>query len=127
MSAFFAPARERPEPPNAPQVNRASGDGHLAIDSAHMYRLLGGRSFNRELEPVLVTVAPCEEFQDASAHDGEEFVYVLWGRLVIIVDGEEYDLGRGDSIHYRSTVPHTYRNDTSEPAEALWVLTQRLF
>jgi len=127
MSDFFEPSREDPEPPLVPHVMRAAGDGHLAIDRAHTYRLLGARGFNRALEPVLVKVAPCDEPEDAYAHEGEEFVYVLKGRLVIIVNGTEYALGPGDSVHYQSTVPHTYRNDTSEPVEALWVLTQRLF
>jgi transcriptional regulator with XRE-family HTH domain len=127
MSAFFPAPREKPEPPALPHVTRLSGDGRLSTDSAHTYKLLGARGFNSTLEPVHVTIAPCDDSRDAYAHEGEEFVYVLSGRLVLIVDGVEYRLGAGESIHYQSTIPHTVRNETSEPAEALWVLTTRLF
>jgi transcriptional regulator with XRE-family HTH domain len=127
MSAFFPAPRGEPEPPAVPHVTRLSGGGQLSTDSAHTYKLLGGRGFNSTLEPVHVTIAPCDDTRDAYAHEGEEFAYVLSGQLVFIVDGVEYRLGAGDSIHYQSTIPHTVRNETSEPAEALWVLTARLF
>jgi transcriptional regulator with XRE-family HTH domain len=127
MSAFFPARSEEPEPPAVPHVTRLSGDGRLSTDSAHTYKLLGGRGFKSTLEPVHVTIAPCDDTRDAYAHNGEEFAYVLSGRLVFVVDGVEYRLGAGDSIHYQSTIPHTVRNETNEPAEALWVLTTRLF
>ncbi len=127
MSAFFPARSEEPEPPAVPHVTRPSGDGRLSTDSAHTYKLLGGRGFKSTLEPVHVTIAPCDDTRDAYAHEGEEFAYVLSGRLVFVVDGVEYRLGAGDSIHYQSTIPHTVRNETNEPAEALWVLTTRLF
>jgi transcriptional regulator with XRE-family HTH domain len=127
MSAFFPAPRDEPEPPAVPHVTRPSGAGRLSTDSAHTYKLLGGRGFNSTLEPVHVTIAPCNDTRDAYAHEGEEFAYVLSGRLVFIVDGVEYRLRAGDSIHYQSTIPHTFRNETNEPAEALWVLTTRLF
>jgi transcriptional regulator with XRE-family HTH domain len=127
MSAFFPAPSDEPEPPAVPHVTRLSGDGRLSTDSAHTYKLLGGRGFKSTLEPVHVTIAPCDDTRDAYAHEGEEFAYVLSGGLVFVVDGVEYRLGAGDSIHYQSTIPHTVRNETNEPAEALWVLTTRLF
>ena len=60
------------------------------------------------------------------SHEGEEFAYVLSGELVYIVDGIEYHLGPGDSIHLRSSVPHAMRNTKDEPVQAIWVLTPRL-
>jgi transcriptional regulator with XRE-family HTH domain len=127
MSAFFRAPSDEPEPPAVPHVTRLSGDGRLSTDSAHTYKLLGGRGFKSTLEPVHVTIAPCDDTRDAYAHEGEEFAFVLSGGLVFVVDGVEYRLGAGDSIHYQSTIPHTVRNETNEPAEALWVLTTRLF
>jgi transcriptional regulator with XRE-family HTH domain len=127
MSAFFPAPSDEPEAPAVPHVTRLSGDGRLSTDSAHTYKLLGGRGFKSTLEPVHVTIAPCDDTRDAYAHEGEEFAYVLSGGLVFVVDGVEYRLGAGDSIHYQSTIPHTVRNETNEPAEALWVLTTRLF
>jgi quercetin dioxygenase-like cupin family protein len=126
MNAFFPAPRDESEPA-VPHVTRLSGDGRLSPDSRHTYKLLGGRGFKSTLEPVHVTIAPGDDTRDAYAHEGEEFAYVLSGELVFVVDGAEYRLAAGDSIHYQSTIPHSVRNETTEPAEALWVLTTRLF
>jgi transcriptional regulator with XRE-family HTH domain len=126
MNTFFPQQQELPE---AAHVNRRRGDTRLPIRGAHAYRLLAASGFDRALEPLLVTIAPGEEAdpRDDYAHEGEEFAYVLSGELVFAVDGVEHTLEAGDSIHYRSTVPHMVRNDRPRPAEVLWVLTPRLF
>src|SRR6266508_2075739 len=119
MRVFF-PAP--PETVAGAHVSRA-GDTRLPIRGAHTYRLLGATGFDRALEPLLVTIAPGEagDPRDDYAHEGEEFAYVLSGALVFSVDGVEHRLEAGDSIHYRSTVPHLIRNDGSRPAEVVWV------
>lgn len=129
MSVFFPAPEPEPEPANAAHVSRRTGDTRLSIGSAHTYRLLGATGFERALEPLLVRIAPGEaaDPRDDYAHDGEEFAYVLSGALVFTVDGAEHRLAAGDSIHYQSTLPHLVRNEGRRPAEALWVLTPRLF
>ncbi len=129
MTVFFPGPLAEPEPATAVHVSRRTGDPRLPIRSAHTYRLLGATGFERALEPLLVTIAPGEagDPRDDYAHEGEEFAYVLSGALVFSVDGVEHRLEAGDSIHYRSTVPHLIRNDGSRPAEVVWVLTPRLF
>ena len=76
-------------------------------------------------EPLLVTVRPNSDLEEPYRHEGEEFAYVIEGGLAFTVDGEEYRLGPGDSIHFLSGVPHAIRNDSDEPAKVLWVLTPR--
>jgi transcriptional regulator with XRE-family HTH domain len=127
MSEFFPePQLERAA---STRVNRRTGDSRLPIRSAHTYRLLGAAGFDRALEPLLVTIAPGEEAdpRDDYAHEGEEFAYVLSGELVFTVDGVEHTLEAGESIHWKSTVPHLVRNDGAVSAEVVWVLTPRLF
>ncbi|MCL2070536.1 MAG: XRE family transcriptional regulator [Treponema sp.] len=41
-----------------------------------------------------------------NSHPGQEFNYVLEGRLLISVGGHESELGVGDCIYYDSTEPH---------------------
>jgi transcriptional regulator with XRE-family HTH domain len=127
LSTFFPQAQ--PDPADAAHVSRRRGDARLPIQGAHTYRLLGATGFERALEPLLVTIAPHDEAdpRDDYAHEGEEFAYLLSGELVFTVDGVEHRLEAGDCIHYRSTVPHLWRNQAAEPAEVLWVLTPRLF
>jgi quercetin dioxygenase-like cupin family protein len=37
------------------------------------------------------------------------------------VDGEDYELREGDSIHFRTAHPHSWRNLTDRPARAIWL------
>lgn len=43
------------------------------------------------------------------AHDGAELVYVLKGKLIITIDGEDHMLGQSDAIYFDSSAPHSYR------------------
>lgn len=110
-----------------PYVNRANDAAKLSIIlSQRIYKMLSPRIPGLVLEPIFVTVQPGDTIDEPYSHEGEEFAYVLSGELVFIVDGVEYRLGPGDSIHFRSTVSHAMRNDTNEPVQAIWVLTPRL-
>ena len=109
-----------------PHVNRAEEEGQLSITSSErVYRVLSPRTPGLVFEPLLVTVRPNSDLEEPYSHEGEEFAYVIEGGLVFTVDGEEYRLGPGDSIHFLSSVPHAIRNDSDEPAKVLWVLTPR--
>jgi mannose-6-phosphate isomerase-like protein (cupin superfamily) len=61
-------------------------------------------------EPFLVEAAPESADADAplslNTHPGQEFDYVLEGRLRFSVGGHEMELGPGDSIYYDSQEPH---------------------
>lgn len=88
------------------------------------YRFLSAHIEGRILEPLLVSVKPTTHAEFPYRHKGEEFAWVIKGELVYIVDDREYILRPGDSIHVISSVSHALRNDTTETAEALWVLSQ---
>jgi transcriptional regulator with XRE-family HTH domain len=44
------------------------------------------------------------------AHEGEEFIHVLGGKLQVRVGEDDYVLDEGDSLHFKATRPHAYRN-----------------
>jgi quercetin dioxygenase-like cupin family protein len=54
-------------------------------------------------------------------HPGEELVFVLEGALEFDVDGREYKLGKGDSVHFRTDRPHRWRNPTRKQSKAVWM------
>jgi transcriptional regulator with XRE-family HTH domain len=68
---------------------------------------LAANKQDRHMEPFLVDVRPAATGAAAlSSHEGEEFMYVLSGRLEIAYGKEAYTLEAGDSIYYDSVVPH---------------------
>lgn len=52
-----------------------------------------------------------------------EFIYVLDGRITVILGDDEHELATGDSMTFRGRDPHAWRNTSStEGCEVLWVL-----
>ena len=54
-------------------------------------------------------------------HAGREFGLVLSGTLQVTVGFEEHVLKPGDSITFRSTVPHRLHNEGPDEVRAVWV------
>jgi transcriptional regulator with XRE-family HTH domain len=55
--------------------------------------------------------------------DSEELLLVLGGRVHVQLGTDVYDLGAGDSVHYRSSTPHRVTNPGNEAAEVLFVIS----
>jgi transcriptional regulator with XRE-family HTH domain len=55
--------------------------------------------------------------------DSEELFVVLNGSVQLSLGDEVHDLETGDSIVYRSSVPHRITNVGDQLAEAMWVIT----
>lgn len=119
---------EKSEPTNSnAYICRADDQSQLAIiSSQRVYKMLSPRVPGLTLEPIFVTIQPGDTKDEPYGHDGEEFVYTLSGELVFVIEENMYRLGPGDSIHFRSSVSHTIRNETDQPVQALWVLTPRI-
>jgi transcriptional regulator with XRE-family HTH domain len=58
-------------------------------------------------------------------HAGQEFGYLLSGRLRVEVGFDHHELGPGDSISFPATTPHRLANDGPEPARAIWCILGR--
>jgi transcriptional regulator with XRE-family HTH domain len=63
-----------------------------------------GRHFN--LRPIKVTVSLNRAGNEHYRHDGEEWIYVLSGKLTLSLAGQMYDLNVGDAVHFDSRLPH---------------------
>lgn len=59
-------------------------------------------------------------------HPGEELIFLLEGALEFEVDGREYRLGKGDTVHFRTDRPHRWRNPGRRTARAVWMALRPL-
>lgn len=55
--------------------------------------------------------------------DAQEMLIVTAGTVILDLSGVEYPLRGGDSAEYRTSVPHTVRNTSAEPAEIIWIVS----
>ena len=90
----------------------------------HMeYHPLAQQKAGRHMEPFIIDINPEEnqEFQ-LSAHEGEEFIYVMQGEIEIVYGKETYTLTEGDSIFYDSIVKHHVHGAPGKSAKILAVV-----
>ncbi len=74
------------------------------------YKSLGYKFAGRQMEPFLITVpSKSGEEMVETAHRGQEFIYVLEGRLEVRLKGEPLIVEVGDSLYFNSETPHALR------------------
>lgn len=89
----------------------------------YSYQGLGHQKRNRQMEPFLVTLNPTEEKEiETNQHIGEEFIFILEGKVEVSVLNHKDILYPGDSIYYDSNVPHIISCYGDQPATILAVI-----
>ena len=84
------------------------------------YFSLAKEKAGRHMEPFIIDIQPSEEKDfKLSAHEGEEFIFVLSGELEIEYGKEKYLLKEGDSIYYDSIVKHHVHGVAGKAARIL--------
>ena len=86
------------------------------------YESLAPHKTDRYMEPFLVTLKPSETEEERSTHDGQEFIFVLHGKMEVRLGEEIHILKPGDSIYHDSTVPHLVKCHGKETTKILAVL-----
>jgi transcriptional regulator with XRE-family HTH domain len=71
----------------------------------YIYKSLAPEVKGRHMEALIVQLEENPDIE-VSVHDGEEFIYVLDGVVVLNIGEETFDLEPGDSAYYLSTTPH---------------------
>ena len=90
----------------------------------HMeYHPLAQQKAGRHMEPFIIDINPTENQEfNLSAHEGEEFIYVMAGEVEIDYGKEKYTLAMGDSIFYDSIVEHHVHGVAGKSAKILAVV-----
>jgi len=77
----------------------------------HTYYSLGYGKEARKMDPFLVEFSGEEEHTEPMSHGGEEFIYVLKGKMELIYGEKHIILNEGDSIYFDSRVAHAAKGD----------------
>jgi transcriptional regulator with XRE-family HTH domain len=88
-----------------------------------LYHALSNDKSGRHMEPFLIDIESSEKADfDFSTHEGEEFIFVLKGKVEINYGKSVYHLNEGDSIYYDSIVAHHVHAGDDNPAKILGVV-----
>jgi transcriptional regulator with XRE-family HTH domain len=94
--------------------------------SSIAYERIGAEFPGSQMSSFILHV-PAGYRSETMRHEGEEIVFVLEGSVVQVLEGEEFRMTPGDSLHYRGNRQHSWYNDSGAPAKLLWTGTLELF
>lgn len=104
-----------------------SGQGVLRDTAQYSYEMLAAELSGKQFTPLLTTIAArsVADFPSLVRHSGEEFFYVLAGRVTLHT--EHYAptvLEVGDSCYFDSSMGHACVSSGEEPARILWICSR---
>jgi transcriptional regulator with XRE-family HTH domain len=85
------------------------------------FELLVPGSTNRRLEPILLTLRKGESTPKEKPHEGEEFGFVLRGRINLRFGRETLKLRKGECFYLSAEKEHWLHNTGSKEAVMLWI------
>jgi mannose-6-phosphate isomerase-like protein (cupin superfamily) len=89
---------------------------------AYKYQALASGYIHPKADPYEVTVDPSDREIHLNSHEGEEFDYVLEGRLQFQINGKDLFLNPGDSIYFDSSNPHGMKALDGKPVKFLAII-----
>jgi len=94
----------------------------------YVYEALSLQKKDRLMDPFIVKVLPIDKSKAKKIefeHAGEEFDFIIEGRIKYIINDQEYVLGEGDSIYFDSAMKHRVEAIGNKPALTLSVHASR--
>lgn len=89
-------------------VTRAGKGKGVERRKEYKYQSLAYSFLHKKIDPFYVTAGPVPAGTPLvlNSHDGQEFDYVLEGKLRMMINGKEIVLEKGDSVYFDSSFPH---------------------
>ncbi|MEL6679318.1 MAG: XRE family transcriptional regulator [Pseudomonadota bacterium] len=100
------------------------GEGKALTTATYEHEMLGAELTRKSMLPyrTRVRARAMEDFDGWVRHDGEEFLYVLTGRVRFFTEFyEPVDMSRGDSAYYDASMGHNVITISEEDAYILWI------
>lgn len=82
---------------------------------------------SRLMDPVLVSLEPGSSTEAHLGHEGEEFGFLLQGKVTLWVDKEVYTMRKGDCFYFSSDREHQLHNSGKSTAKLLWIVSPPVF
>ena len=79
---------------------------------------------NKKMEPIKIMAPPdYSSGEEPISHYGEQFLFVLDGKLEITAGEQSHKLSSGDSVYLAAGTPYSWRNPGKDTAEVISVIT----
>jgi len=96
------------EAPHMTDYTVTRKDKGIAVSryEGYAFESLASNYVGRDKEPMIVTISPSDEHPDLVTHGGQEFNYVLSGKIGVTIGKKDLVLSAGDSIYFNPSIPH---------------------
>ncbi len=97
------------------------------IADSHKIEWLVPNAQKNEMEPIRLTIEPHTTLEEDVPHEGEEFGYVLSGKIWLHLGKSAYAIKKGEVFYYSAKKVHRLENRTNEKAVVLWIASPPTF
>ena len=121
MSGFFADDEE--------QIVFTKEDAFIdEREDRTLHWIIPNAQKNR-MEPLILELEPGQYSQEIEPHEGEEFGYVLAGKVQLIrsSDSRKVVLKKGECFYFKGNYTHSLFNNGQSTARVLWISTPPIF
>ena len=91
--------------------------------AGYKFTALAANYIGRELDPMIVDINPSDGAPKLVTHGGQEFNYVLEGRVIVTIGKQEFLLEAGDSVYFNPRIPHGQRAE-GVPSRFLTIINE---
>ena len=116
LSEFFREEKQEKVVFSKDEVIEKNSDGVL-------FNWLIPNAQKNMMEPVLVELAENISTAEDIPHEGEEFGYVLEGKISIVLGNTHYTCKKGEAFYYPASKPHHIVNKGKGKTRFLWIST----
>jgi len=105
------------------KAGKVSADDYQKRTDDYTYQNLTPEARHKHLKAFKIFIDPKSDHKGVSyQHLGEEFIFVLKGKIEVMVGENKNILGPNKSLHFNSSIVHKLRNISDKKAELLVVL-----
>jgi transcriptional regulator with XRE-family HTH domain len=123
LDHFFVESEDSPIVQITRKAERVRLPNRPAEQSSYVFESLNFDVHDRKVDIYYADFPVGAGSSEPHQHAGAEFLYVIAGRLVLTIENKAVVLGEGDTIHFDSGVPHSYRlEQPQQPVSAIVVV-----
>ena len=85
----------------------------------YIYEALASKNKDEPAKFFVITVNPADYFEGSNLdqHEGEDFVFLLEGKMNFLYADKTYLVEAGDSLHYDARIPHGMKLIDNKPVK----------
>jgi len=103
---YFFKENESKNPAVLTKKNKGAPVVRDGTKFGYTYEALALDKTDKLMEPFVLTFKTGDEAKEYFQHEGNEFIYMLQGRMRFEIGSESYIVEEGDSLYFDSGLPH---------------------